>query len=398
VPSWRVLFFSAFLTPFLHAANSTVLVVSFHNESKYGDLSWIGESISETLMSELGEAGVIVLDRAARAEGYRRLTLKSEAPLTKASLLKLGQTLDADRVCYGTFQIMLPSADARPSDGSIRINARFLDLRKLRDASEFSETGKLLDLSRLEEHLSWQAIQYLDPQTTITSQQLLQPSKLIRLDAKESYIRGLLATNEAQKQQWLQQAARLDPRYPQPAFQLGRAAFGHKDYRQAAEWFGKVPEDDPLYLEAHFRRGLTTYLAGDYATAEKCFRDLSQAAPLNEVFNNLGATESRLNEAAALTDLRRALEGDQTDPTYRFNVGLVLYRNGSFAEAEKQFKAVLERDSDDREAIAMLARCRQQTPATPDPSAKTTASERLKDNFDLTAFRQLKAMLQTAKQ
>src|SRR5689334_22957100 len=127
-------------------------------------------------MSELGEAGVIVLDRAARAEGYRRLTLKTEAPLTKASLLKLGQTLDADRVCYGTFQIMLPSADARASDGSIRINARFLDLRKLRDASDFSETGKLLDLSRLEEHLSWQAIQYLDPQTTITAQQLLQPS------------------------------------------------------------------------------------------------------------------------------------------------------------------------------------------------------------------------------
>jgi tetratricopeptide (TPR) repeat protein len=385
-------------TPFLHAANSTVLVIPFHNESKYGDLNWIGESISETLMSELGEAGVIVLDRAARDEGYRRLTLKSEAQLTKASLLKLGQTLDADRVCYGTFQIMLPSADARPSDGSIRITARFLDLRKLRDASEFSETGKLLDLSRLEEHLSWQAIQYLDPQTTITAEQLLQPSKLIRLDAKESYIRGLLATSGPQKQQWLQQAARLDPRYPQPAFQLGRAAFSHKDYREAAEWFGKIPQDDPLYLEAHFRRGLSTYLAGDYATAEKCFRDLSQAAPLNEVFNNLGATESRLNEASALTDLRRALEGDQADPTYRFNVGLVLYRNGSFAEAEKQFKAVLQRNSDDREAMTMLARCQQQTSATPASLPKTTATERLKDNFDLTAFRQLKAMLQTAKQ
>ena len=117
----------------------------------------------------------------------------------------------------------------------------FSILRKLRDASEFSETGKLFDLSRLEEHLSWQAIQYLDPQTTITAQQFLQPSKLIRLDAKESYIRGLLSTSEAQKQQWLQQAARLDPQIPAARFQLGRIAFSHKDYRQAAEWFGKVP-------------------------------------------------------------------------------------------------------------------------------------------------------------
>ena len=191
----------------------------------------------------------------------------------------------------------------------------------------------------------------------------MQPSKLIRLDAKESYIRGLLSTNEAQKQQWLQQAARLDPRYPQPAYQLGRIAFTRKDYRQAAEWFGKVPKDDPLYLEARFRMGLSTYLAGDYTTAEKCFRELSQAAPLNEVFNNLGATESRLNEPSALVDFRRALEGDQADPTYRFNVGLVLYRQGSFSEAEKHFKAVLERNKDDREASTMLARCQQQTPA-----------------------------------
>jgi len=398
VPNWRPLFLCAFLAPLLNAANSTVLVVPFHNESKYGDLNWIGESISETLVSELGEAGSIVLQRAARDEGYRRLTLKSEALLTKASLLKLGQTLDADHICYGTFQVMLPSADAQPRDGSIRITARFLDLRKLRDASEFSETGKLLDLSRLEEHLSWQAIQHLDPQTTITAQQLLQPSKLIRLDAKESYIRGLLSTNEAQKQQWLQQAARLDPRYPQPAYQLGRIAFTRKDYRQAADWFGKVPNDDPLYLEARFRMGLSTYLAGDYTTAEKCFRELSQAAPLNEVFNNLGATESRLNEPSALVDFRRALEGDQADATYRFNVGLVLYRQGSFSEAEKHFKAVLERNKDDREASTMLARCQQQTPGVSGSSPKASSSERLKDNFDLTAFRQLKAMLQTAQQ
>ena len=150
-----------------------VLVIPFHNESKYGDLTWIGESISETLMSELGEASEIVLDRDARDEGYRRLTLKPEALLTKATLFKLAQTLDADHVCYGNFEITLPAPDAQPCDGSIRITARVLDLRKLRDAAEFSETGKLLDLSRMEEHLAWQIIRYLDPQTKITAEQLL---------------------------------------------------------------------------------------------------------------------------------------------------------------------------------------------------------------------------------
>lgn len=150
----RLLFLCLFWTPLMHGAAATVLVVPFHNESQNADLNWIGESISETIGTELSASGQIVLDRDARNEGYRRLDLKPDALLTKATLWKLGQTLDADHVCYGAYQISLPTPDAQARDGSIRISARFLDLKKLRDATEFSETGKLADLSRLEEHLA----------------------------------------------------------------------------------------------------------------------------------------------------------------------------------------------------------------------------------------------------
>lgn len=394
---FRRLLFFFILAPFLRADPLTVLVTPFTGDSLAADVSWIGESISETITTELGAAGRIVLDRAARAEGYRRLGLKADTLYTKATLLKLGQTLDADMVCYGSYQITLPTPNSQPRDGTIRISARFLDLRKLRDASEFSETGKLSDLSRLEEHMAWQAIHFLDPQTKVTAEELLKPAKLIRLDAKESYIRGLLATNREQQEKWFEQSAKLDAHYAQPEFELGTLAMRRRDYRQATAYFSKIPKDDPLYLEAKFRMGLSSYLTADFYTAKSCFRELSQTAPMNEVFNNLGAAESRLDEAAAGEDFRRALDGDSSDPVYNFNVALTLYRQAKYDEAARHLRSVLDHTPGDRDAGSLLARCQQHTPVTPGSNARNIPPERLKENFDWTAFRQLKAMLQSSR-
>src|SRR4051794_39371794 len=89
-----------FLAPPAPAA--TVLVVQFHNSSSYPDLNWVGESISETLRNELSAHGLIVFGRDARTEALRRLSLRRGADFTKATLIRLGQSLDSDYVCYGT--------------------------------------------------------------------------------------------------------------------------------------------------------------------------------------------------------------------------------------------------------------------------------------------------------
>lgn len=391
----RLLFFLAILTPLLPASTASILVIPFNNDTQAADLNWIGESVSETIMTELSAAGQIVLDREAREEGYKRLGVKPDALYTKATLFKLGQTIDASLVCYGAYQIILPTPDAQARDGSIRISARFMDLRKLRDASEFSETGKLTDLSRLEEHLAWQCLRFVDPQTKVTADQLLAPSKLIRVDAKESYIRGLLASGADRKRTWFEQAAKLDPRYAQPQFEMGKLAMARKDYRQAASWFARIPQTDPLYLEAKFRMGLSSYMAGDYATAKSCFQELARSTPLNEVFNNLGAAESRLNDPAALEDFKRAMDGDASDPTYNFNYATALYRQGQFDAAAQHLHLAIAKSGSDPDAVSLLSRCEHQTPVT--AGTRTWPAERLKDNFDLTAFRQLKAMVQSSR-
>ncbi|MBV9303800.1 MAG: tetratricopeptide repeat protein [Acidobacteriaceae bacterium] len=388
----RAILFGAALTLAFRAFPATVLVLQFHNNSQYSDLDWVGESIAETLRNEFRAANEIVLDRASRAEAMRRLALRSDAQFTKGTLIKLGQTLDTDYLCYGTYNANLPANDSQLKNSSLQVSARFLDLRKMHDGPELSEAGKLTDLSRLEEHLAWASLKYLEPRANFDLQQFMIPQKLTRVDAEESYIRGLLSSNKEKQQKWFSQAVSLAPQFTAPAFELGKLALDRKEYRQAVEWFGHVPVNDPRYAEARFEMGLGAYGAGDYSKSADYFREVSKTVPLNEVYNNLAAAEYRLNSPAAIDDFRRALDGDQNDSAYRFNLALALLRHGNFDESTKRLEELIERDPDEGDARDLLNRIERRDADLAD--VKSLPRERLKNNFDETAFRELKAMLQ----
>jgi tetratricopeptide (TPR) repeat protein len=374
------------------ARPATILVLQFHNQSRYADLNWVGESIADTLRNEFRGANEIVVGRETRSEALRRLSLRSGADFTLATLLRLGQTAGADYVCYGSYQIELPAGETELRNSSIRLSAMFLDLRKLHEGPEISEAGKLADLSRLEEHLAWQSLKYLEPSNNLSVDQFLTPAKLVRVDAEESYIRGLLSSNLDQRQKWLLQAAALDPKFSSPAFELGRLNLSKNNYQQAIAWFQKIPETDPRYAEARFEMGLCAYQTGDYMAAAGYFQQVAKVFPLNEVFNNLGAAENALNMPAAIDDFQRAVDGDGHDTTYLFNLGLALLRNNRFDEAAERFQQVLDLDPTDNGARALLDHAQRHDVIGSD--AKSWAHERLKKNFDETAFRQLKAVLQ----
>ncbi|HTU46561.1 MAG TPA: tetratricopeptide repeat protein [Bryobacteraceae bacterium] len=369
---------------------ATVLVLQFQNHSQYSDLNWVGESVAETLMNEYAAANQIVLDRSSRAEAMHHLSLRPGATFTKATLIRLGQSLDADYLCYGTYDANLPAGSSELKDSSVQLSARFLDLRHMHDGPEASETGKLSELSRLEEHLAFVTLKYLEPKANLALDQFMAPNKLIRVDAEESYVRGLLSPSGDQQQKWFMQAAALDPNFSSPDFELGRLALQKKDYAQALAWFQHIHTTDPHYFEARFKMGLSAYAAADYTSAANFFREVLKTYPLNEVYNNLGAAEMQLNQPAALGDLHRAVDGDSNDATYLFNLGAALLKNGRFDEAVKELQSVLDRKPADSDAATLLERAQNHDSS----AAKPDIPNRLKLNLDATAFRQLKAMLQ----
>src|SRR5215475_4840068 len=260
----------------------TTLVIPFFNHANSSNLDWIGESIAETVGDSLTSEGLLVLDRANRLEGYRRLSLRPGAELTHASVLKLGQALDASNVVYGFYEFLPADPSNTQSKGSLRITARILDLKHVRQGAAFNELDALENLTAVESHLGWQVLTSLKPKNAPGEQEFLKARPKVRLDAVENYIRGLVATTPEQRHRFFTQAARLDEHYSQPCFQLGKIYWEKKDYKIAAGWLERVAATDPHYLEAQFFLGLCRYQIGDFAAAEQAFQRVAPAMPLNE--------------------------------------------------------------------------------------------------------------------
>lgn len=379
------------------AQAATYLVLPFFNVSKNPNLDWIGESLAESVREAISSEGLMALDRDDRIEAFSRLALRPYSLLTKASVFKIGQELDAELVVFGQYDVKAVPDSTNKSRGSLQIVARVLDLKHVKQGPEFSEVGALEDLAALQEHLAWQALRYLKPASAPSEAEFRQRHPAVRVDAVENYTRGLLAPNADDKHRFFTQAAHLDAHYSLPDFQLGRLLWAKKEYASAAEWFQKVPLGDVHYHEANFFLGLCRYHTGDFAGAEAAFQLVARVVPLSEVYNNLAAAELRANIiSSAVDNFRKALEGDSSDPVYQFNLGYALWRAGSFTAAAERFHAVLDRDPDDALAALLLRRCENRSGPRPGDS-ETEGLERLKTNYEESAYWQLKAVLQPDK-
>jgi len=357
---------------------------------------WLGVSISETLRDALEQRGLVTLGRDDLQEAYHRLGLSERSPLTQASVMKIGETLDSEQVIFGDFEVQLaPVGAAGDSRGSLKISARILDRRHLRQIAAFAETGAIEDLITMEAHLAWQALVQLAPDLAPPESEFRSLRSPIRLDAEENYIRGLMANAPEQREKFFLQAARLDARFAHPEYELGQIHYQRKEYRQAAEWLEKIGPGEVEWHRAAFLLGLALFESGDYAGAQKALQPIAAVVPLSEVYNNLGAAESRRNLPQAVDDFRKALDGDSIEPLYLFNLGYALWKKGDFTGAAERFRAELERDPDDAVATMLLGRCLKKQGFRPGDSsdARLLGLERLKTTYQERAFRQLKPVL-----
>jgi tetratricopeptide (TPR) repeat protein len=378
------------------ARAESFLILPFFNLSKANNLDWIGESVADSITNALASHGILALDREARQEGYRRLTIKPRSQITKASVIRLAESLDASQVVFGTYELLEPTTNGSNSRGTLRIVANVINLAKITKGPEFVEAAPLEQLAALQNQLAFKTLQSLLPDNKLSESEFQASRPVVRVEAIESYIRGLLSTSPDQKMSLFSQAARLEPQYSPANFRLGELYLRKNNYKQAAEAFQKVAPVDPSHREATFLLGICRYHLGDFNAAEQAFRAVSISVPLNEVWNNLGAALSRKNAPEALDAFQRALEGDANDPDYHFNVGYALYKRGDMEGAAKRFREVLDRTPEDTEAITMLGRALRSA-STPGNEIHPEPVERLKRRYEESAYLQLKAVLESKK-
>ncbi|MDR3774935.1 MAG: tetratricopeptide repeat protein [Terracidiphilus sp.] len=372
-----------------------LLVLPFDNRTGQPSLEWIREAAPEILVSRFASAGFAPMSRADRLYALDHLGLPQGFHPSRATALKLAQTLDADSIVVGSYVT---------DGGGIVAEAQLVDVPQLRMSKAVTARGEMKNLIEVFDALAWELTRQLDPEFNVAEETFVAAGKGMRVDAFEQYIRGIAEPDHEERLRHLNQSVALSPAFSPAWMALGREDYNSQQYEQAAAAFARVGRDDPKLqgpdaLEAGFFLGLSLVFSGDYPRAERAFAGIAQVLPLAEVVNNQGVAVSRQgNDGTAL--FRQAVAADPNVADYHFNLAVSLKRHGEVQEAAAELAACLRLKGNDSEAQELAAEGK--TPAAKPVSATDSSSEeesrpdpleRIARNFNAVAFRQAAQML-----
>jgi tetratricopeptide (TPR) repeat protein len=370
-----------------------LLVLPFENRTGQPNLEWLREAAPEVLNARLNAAGFAPISTDERLYAFDHLGLPPNYQPTRASSLRLAQTLDVDSIIVGSYIA---------NGTGIIVEAQLIDLPHLRMTPAVSAKGEMTDLLNIYDQLAWRLTRQLDPNFPVAEQTFIAASAGLRLDAFEQFIRGVTEPDHAERLEHLRRATLLSPNYSRAWMALGRELYLSEQYDDAAIAFAHVQRSDPNALEAGFDRGVALLFSGKYSDAEDAFSTVARVLPLPEVLNNQAVAESRRGQDA--TELfRRAALADPSLADFHFNLAVSLHRHNRKDEALAELKQDLLLRPADQEALDLqdiwADTTTAATPASATTGKPTTHSdqpdplERIERTFNAAAFRQAAQMM-----
>ncbi len=361
-----------------------VLVLPFDNRSGQPNLDWIRESFPDTLSQRLGSSGFLTITREDRLFALDHLGLPANFKPSRATTIRIAQTLDADFVVVGNFT----------TQGTrIAVQAQVLRVNELRLSPPLADSSELSRLLDAENAVAWKAAREIDPHFPVAQQTFLAASANVKLTSFENYVRGTDAATPQEQVKRLQMAVTETPNYSAALLALGKALYAQREYDRAGTTLAKVPLTDRRALEAQFYLGLSRINTAKYAEAEAAFAFVATRLPLPEVVNNQGVASSRQgHDAGAL--FQRAVTADPNDADFHYNLALALIRRGDSAGGQREAAAAQKLRPADTEIQELRNRLAsgQMTLASTASATPGDASfaplERIRRTYSEASFRQ----------
>jgi TolB-like protein len=224
-----------------------LLVLPFDNRTGQPSLEWIREAAADLLSTRFASAGFAPMTRADRVYALDHLGLPQGFQPSRASSLKLAQTLDADYIVVGNY---------RTDGNTIEAQAELVDVSHLRMTPAVGAYGAMGNMIAVFDSLAWKLTRELDPSFSVAEDTFVAAGQSLRIDAYEQYIRGITEPDQAERLRHLEQSVKLSPGFSPAWMALGREQYHAEQYEDAAQAYAKVDANSQDALEAGFYRGL----------------------------------------------------------------------------------------------------------------------------------------------
>ena len=359
-----------------------ILVLPFDNRSGNPSLNWVGDSFPDTLNQRLSSAGFLTITRDDRLFALDHLGLPTDFRPSRATTIRMAQTLDADYVIVGSYNLQ---------NGRISVQAQVLNTNKLSLSAPLEDSSELPRLLDVENAIAWKVARHIEPQFAVAEQTFLSASSGVQLSALENYIRGTDAPTSAERIKRLQKAVADSSTYAAAELALGKELYAVRDYAKAANVLAKVSLADRQALEANFYLGLARFNETRYAEAEQAFTFVASRLPLPEVVNDQGVALARQNQDGS-SFFQRASNADPNEPDYHYNLAVSHLKQGDFAGAQREIEQTSKLRPSDTEAAELRTLISAGRSAAKPANAFEPAA-RLRRTYSEASFRQAAAQL-----
>ena len=369
----------------------------------------MGESFAEVLEDRLKWPQLNVLGRDERLLAFDRIGIPYSSSLSQASLIKIGQELDADILVLGNFD----------SDGTqLKATTSILDLRKNVLKARVEEKVPLDRFQDACGRLAWKILAQLDSMFPLSLNAFLEKFPLIPNVALENYVRGLIESDRAKQIRFFRQADKEYPNYSKAIYQLGRLYHQERDYPTSTLWLQRLLKLEGDMPEASFLIGLNHLYLKNFDKAASEFDRLSRAIPSSKMYTNLAiALSLKGAKEAAREGFEKAIAGDPSEADYDFNLAYHQWKTGDFSGALKNLTAFTERNDSDAEVQYLLSKCYRAIGRLEESTAALALAQelnpkiegwenkrqmpdlfRIQTEFDAVSFRQLQLHLRQTEE
>lgn len=361
----------------------TVMILPFENTSEKPEFNWVGESFAESLSALLKVPSLNVVSNDERKIIQQRLRIPLTNLPSLATSLKLARESNASLLIAGKYNIIPAQGDTAATLSVtakiIRVNeGRFLN-EELPDGKRITRDIVLSDalgnLQTVQGQVAYQILYQRDKALPFSQNQFIETANKVPARAFEAYIKGLLTNAPEARENYFKNALRLygeaknNEIYADAALELGHFYLNQRKTAEAVEYFSRVSSESPFYAEAAFYTGLIQWQQNNYEQALAVLRPLAEDLKLTSVYNTIGAiaiqasrsekknegkSAALLNEGLEL--LKKASESAPEESDARFNYGMALFLNKTYAEAVQQIKPVLAGSPKDGESYYLLAK------------------------------------------